>query len=124
MIKKILLILMATSFLTVLVMAATPAQADTATITYDAPTEREDNSPLLPSEIAGFKVYDSDGVLVKQLASDARSFDQITTSVMQSLFITTIDTDGRESSYSQVATIPATIAAPKSVTNIQVTVTP
>lgn len=100
------------------------AFADTATITYDAPTEREDNSPLLPSEISGFKVYDSTGTLVKQLPSDARGFTQATSSVIQSLFITTIDTDGRESGYSQEATIPATIANPKPVMNIQVTVSP
>jgi hypothetical protein len=105
-------------------MFSASAYADTASITYVAPTEREDNTPLAPSEIAGFKVYDSDGALVKQLASDARGFDQTTTSVIQSLFITTIDTDGRESVYSQEATIPATIANPKPVTGITVTVSP
>ena len=98
--------------------------ADTADITYVAPTEREDNTPLLPSEIAGFNVYDSTGTLVKALPSDARGFTQTTTSVIQSLFITTLDIDGRESVYSQEATIPATIANPKPVTGITVTVSP
>ena len=84
-----------------------------ATITFEAPTEREDNTPLTPSEIAGFNVYTSTGEMVKQLAGDARTFDFPASSVTQSLYLTTVDTDGRESVYSQAAVIPKLIADPK-----------
>ena len=109
----------------VLVMAfASMASADTANISFTAPTEREDNTPLAPEEIGGFNVFNEQGELVKQLPGDARSWTEPTTSAPQSRFVTTVDTDGRESVYSQQVTIPAGISDPKPVTGLTVTVTP
>jgi len=108
----------------ILLLLSFGAIADTATITFIAPTEREDKSPLSASEIAGFTVHDSVGVEIMQLLPSVREFTIPTTSVTQSLFITTVDTDGRVSVYSQEATIPATVANPKPPTGITVTVAP
>ena len=99
--------------------------ADTATITFTPPTEREDNTPLSPDEIAGYEVYNSDGVSVKSLPGDATSFTMGTTSAMQSLVVTTKDTDGRESSvYSQIVNVPASVSSPKPPTGFTIVVVP
>ena len=111
------------------------AIADTARVTWQAPTEREDNTPIAPEEIAGFNVFDTQGVEVLEvcdpnparvtcLPSAAREFTIPTTSAIRQLFMTTVDTDERQSVYSQAIVIPATVGNPKPVTGITVTVTP
>ena len=88
------------------------------TITFDAPTEREDNTPLAPSEIQGFNVYDvgNGGSLVTTLPGTAREYTTPATTVDQSFAITTVDTDGRESVFSQIAIIPKLVTPPKAPT--------
>lgn len=108
----------------ILLLLSFTAFADNATVTYDAPTERVDGTPLAPSEIGGFNVYDSQGNVVKQLAGDVRDFQVTSTSALQSLYVTTVDTVGRESAYSAEVIIPAGVPDPKPIMNIQVTVTP
>ena len=114
--------------LTIIFMSAfaccNEANADTATITFTPPTEREDNTPLSPDEIAGYEVYNTDGVSVKSLPGDATSFTMGTTSAMQSLVVTTKDTDGRESVYSQIVNVPASVSNPKPPTGFSIVVVP
>jgi len=111
-------------FLISMAVVSLRAHADTASVSYDAPTEREDNTPLAPSEIAGFNVYDSTGAVIKKLDGSARSFDLTAGSAEQSLYLTTLDTDGRESAFSAAVVIPAGKADPKSPTNYRVSITP
>jgi len=108
-------------FLIVLSGLITPlAFADIGNVTYTPPTQREDNTPLLPSEIAGYKVYDQSGAEVLALPGDATSFTVPANG--QTLFVTTLDTDGRESVFSQPVVIPSGKSNPKSPAGITVTI--
>lgn len=83
------------------------------TVTFQPPTEREDNSQLLPSEIQGYRVYDNSGNLITSLPAGATSFEVAPTSAEQTRYVTTLDTDGRESAYSEAAVVPKLVAKPK-----------
>lgn len=95
--------------------------ADTGNVSYIAPTEREDNTPLLPSEIGGFRVYDNAGNIIMELAAAATSFT--VPAQGQTLYLTCFDTDGRESSFSQAINIPVSETSPKAPTIIEVFIT-
>ena len=88
------------------------ALADTADVTFEAPTEREDNTALLPSEIGAFNVYDNAGVKVMTLTGDTNAFSVPADG--KTLYLTTVDTEGRESAYSEAVTIPLGKTDPKS----------
>lgn len=105
------------------------------TVNIFPPTEREEcieqdadgncikYDPLLPEEIGGFIVYDlgKGPDIVLELPGTARSFDLERTSVDQSIVITAVDTEGRESLFSNTVTVPKLISRPKPPV---VTVTP
>lgn len=97
------------------------ARADS--ITFTPPTEREDGSQLLPSEIGSYNVYDLGNPSTPELTlpGTATSFDLTPGSADRSFVITTKDTDGRESTYSQSFTIPKLTTRPKPPMNIRVT---
>jgi len=106
-----------------LLLLPTLAFADTANISYTAPTERESGAPISLSEIAGYNVY-LDGIPVidlNPLPAIATSFT-LTVTGNQALTMTTLDTDGREG----VMSLPITVnggSAPKPPSSITITIT-
>jgi len=96
----------------VLLLLSGAVLADTGNVSFDPPTEREDNTPLDPAEIAGFRVYDEAGTVIMELLPTQTSFS--VPALGQTLFLTTLDTDGRESVFSQPAVLPMGKANPKS----------
>lgn len=85
------------------------------------PTEREDNSPLSPAEIAGYKVSRVDGSLLVPELIVTNCVDLPATKVVQQGFVRTVDTDGRESLPSTTFRIEALASPPKPPTGITVT---
>ena len=75
-------------------------------LSWMAPTERDDGSLIALSEIAGYRVYygTTQGNYTDQLDINDGTVDQTTLNNLSSgtyyLVVTTIDTDGRESSFS------------------------
>ena len=91
---------------------STQGSSNNLGISWTAPSEREDVTPISLSEIAGYRVYygTETGVYQNQLAVDG-SVTLATISGLSSgtyyVAVTTIDTEGRESAYSQevIATV-------------------
>ena len=91
------------------------AIAATAQITWTVPTEREDNTELKPSEIKQYKVYygikpgkyDYTVDVPATGAVPEKAEITLPTGSTYYFVVTTVDTDGRESSsYSQMVKIP------------------
>ncbi len=81
------------------------------TLSWVAPAEREDNSALSLSAIAGYKVYYgttqgqySDSVAINDGTAVAYTFTGLPAGTYY-FVVTTIDTDGRESQYSSAVTL-------------------
>ena len=81
------------------------------TLSWVAPAEREDNSALSLSAIAGYKVYYgttqgqySDSVAISDSTAVAYTLTGLPAGTYY-FVVTTIDTEGRESQYSSVVTI-------------------
>lgn len=99
--------------LTLLVLSFS-AVADDVHGTFTPPTTKVDGSELLGSDIAGFNIY-VDGVVIDSMGGaapytlppNATSFTFSTTPGSHVLTMTTIDTDGRESTMSNEITIVA-----------------
>jgi len=99
-------------------------------LTWVAPTQREDGTPLNPSEIAGYRIYygTAPGDYQTQITVNdpyATSFTIGGLAPATYYFVmTTIDTDGRESLYSSeiVMVIQGSGAFPNTVTNIILTI--
>jgi hypothetical protein len=76
------------------------------TLSWVAPAEREDGSPLALSEISGYRIYygTESGVYLGQIYINDGSALQAQLSGIPSgtyfAVVTTVDTDGRESGYS------------------------
>ena len=85
------------------------AIADSGKLDWVAPTEREDGAQLSPSEIGGFRLYNSSGQIGGDIPPNIRTLDITIENVEQTLHMTTYDTDGRESAPSQ----PVIVAAGK-----------
>lgn len=80
--------------------------ADTDTLNWSLPTEREDNTPITVDEIAGVKIYYGDDCknLTDETALIAPPDTSITleASLKSRCYVATaIDTDGRESAFSK-----------------------
>lgn len=79
-------------------------------LSWVAPFEREDNNPISPSEIAGYKIYygTTKGNYTKSINVNDGTIDNYTVKNLTGgtyyFVITTRDTDGRESRYSSVVT--------------------
>ena len=110
--KKIFLVLMLFLPLTVLSLS----------LDWQTPTQREDNSALALSEISGFAVYCgvnhgeyTDKTFVSGATLPTTTFNDLTLpSGTHYCVVTTLDTDGRESSHSNMVTINVNgKAAPK-----------
>ncbi|NOQ88440.1 MAG: hypothetical protein GQ550_05895, partial [Gammaproteobacteria bacterium] len=75
-------------------------------LSWVAPVEREDNAPISPSEIAGFKIYYgsaqgqySNSVTIDDGSATDYTFQNFTAGTYY-FVITTLDTEGRESPFS------------------------
>ena len=106
--------------LVALIAASFTAVAEQHEVSWTAPDQREDNSPLTPAEIAGFNVLNAlDGTpFVLAVPGSATSVIYDFPFGQHKVVVTATDTDGRESVYSQIITIDAA-ASPKAVTNLQ-----
>ena len=101
----------------------------TVTLTWDIPTTRTDGTPLGPDEIASIDVFDdlSDGNGPQKIGSVTGAGTTFTTPTLSvgshsfTLFVN--DTTGHKSAASAPTpvTVPATLASPNPVTNVQFT---
>jgi len=103
-----------------------PLLARDLLITWTAPTQREDNTPLLLSEIGKFNIYYGtvSGDYQDTIAVDlnfATSYEIINPPKEDLYFVlTTVDTDGRESVYSTEVFFEFIEGIPESVENIRI----
>lgn len=85
----------------VLALAASLAHADTLTVTWVQPTQREDGSPLLASEIANYRmVWTVAGVVQADKTVPTGTSYVLDTGALSGkicLRLATVDTDGVES---------------------------
>jgi hypothetical protein len=94
---------------TALSLLAFSAFADTATLSWTAPTQREDNTPLTLAELREFRIYwgpdntFTNTVVVSDPTLTTYVIDGLTAGLW-SFRMTAVDTDGLESGYSAVAT--------------------
>ena len=87
----------------------TGSAASQALMTWVAPSEREDGTPISMTEIAGYRVYYSDaqGSYQSQFEIndpydvDVSSVDLKLASGTHYVVVTTVDTNGRESAFSK-----------------------
>lgn len=91
--------------------SSTPTTGDLdINLSWIAPFEREDNNPISPAEIAGYKIYygTAQGNYTKSISINNGSTDNFTVENLASgtyyFVITTRDTEGRESGYSPIVT--------------------
>lgn len=85
--------------------APAPVSYSDVNLSWVAPSEREDNSGLSLSEIAGYKIYygTSKGTYPIEISVNDRTMDARTLNLAQGTYyfvMTTLDMDGRESKYS------------------------
>lgn len=83
-----------------------PTFGSQATLSWAAPSQREDNQPISLSEIAGYKIYYgtsrrnySNNILIEDGDVDSYTVQNLESGTYY-FALTTIDTDGRESQYS------------------------
>jgi len=76
-------------------------------LSWVAPAEREDNSPISLSEIAGFKVYYGttqglypNSVIINDGSAVGHTFTSLPMKGIYYFSVTTLDTEGRESQHS------------------------
>ena len=98
--KKFLLLL--------LLLVSFNVNALTVNLSWVPPVEREDNTPITEAEIAGYNVYYTDTVSGDYINSvfvaggSTRSHVlQMSGAIQYFIVVTTVDTEGRESQYSQ-----------------------
>jgi hypothetical protein len=77
-----------------------------ASLTWAAPSEREDNTPISLSEIAGYRIYygTAPGDYQYEIEINDAYNDVVDISLLQGTYyavITTVDVDGRESVFSE-----------------------
>ncbi|PCJ85769.1 MAG: hypothetical protein COA54_10225 [Thiotrichaceae bacterium] len=82
--------------------------SDAKIFSWTAPVAREDESPIAMSEIAGYRIYFgtetgnySQSIEVDDAYIDVITLDALNTAGTYYIVITTVDTDGRESTYSE-----------------------
>lgn len=90
---------------------AIPVAAD-RTLTWVAPTEREDNTPLQLSDIAGFRIYYgtaqgeyTDTVDINDRTAEQAEVPSLTAGITYYIVVTAIDIQGRESDFSNEVTL-------------------
>lgn len=103
-------------FLTLLLLTF-PAFADTVNGSFNHPIQREDGSTLTAAEIANFNLY-VNGVNTQSIPGTDNVFSIDLGPGSYDLNMTTVDTDGRESVYSNTLTqvIPALPNPPSGIT--------
>ena len=87
-----------------------PVTGQNIALSWVAPVEREDGSPISMTEIAGYRVYygTSQGNYTNEVDVAGANTMQVTLSSLETgtyyIVVTTYDMDGRESAFSQVIT--------------------
>ena len=120
--KKVLLALS----LTIIFMSAVAYcnEAIAATFTWTNPTAREDGTPLQPGEIAGYRIYwGQDGDYQNTIIVEGMRTAHIEALPVgtHTAVITVVDSDGRESLYSNevLVDIPKSLISP--IINFKIT---
>jgi len=96
--------------------------ADTMPVSWTPPTERSDGSALTPPEIANYRVFDNDVALPDLVPGDATSVTLTLPPGDHRIYLTTIDTFGRESVPSEEKFVPG--GAPNPPSQILIIVLP
>ena len=104
-----------------LTVFAINAFADTVNGQFTPPTEREDNTPLTAAEIGAYRLY-IDGVETQQIPPTENTFTIELSPGTYDINLTTVDTDGRESVFSETIT-QVILASPKPPTGTVITIT-
>lgn len=82
----------------------------TVTVSWTAPQTRADGTPMVLSEIGGYRVYygTQTGIYTDEVDIDDGTAEQVTVETGSGDYffvVTTVDTEGRESEFSQEITI-------------------
>ncbi len=106
--NKLLLTIILSQFLMTCAYGMSPPPPPTLKIencayTWTAPTEREDGSRLLPSEIKGYQPYLDGNKYYTQTASMETSISFVRPSCPKCFQVTTFDSNGIESEFSLCA---------------------
>jgi hypothetical protein len=103
----------------------------TATLNWTAPTTRTDGTPLSPSEIASFNIFDAIGIETSnQIGTVAGNITTFTTGSLvtgtHNFTVVVVDTTGHMSAASNVASVmvPVVLAAPSAITDLTAVITP
>ena len=88
-------------------------------LTWTEPDQREDNSVLLRADISHFIVRNAGdaSIVVPNIAGTLNEFIHDFPTGTHNVVMTTVDTDGRESVFSQIVTINSA-TSPKGVMNL------
>jgi len=96
--------------------------ADTMPVSWTPPTERTDGTALAPEEIDHYKVYVNDAVLPDVVPGTDTSVTLTLPPGDQRIKLTTVDTFGRESGFSNEKFVPG--SAPNAPSQILIIVLP
>lgn len=99
--------------------------ADTGQINCTAPTQREDGTALAATELSHFNAYLTNGTpknYVDTVESETCTFTIPLLPVARDAVVTAVDTDGRESLFSKVVSLPAGKALPNAPSSITITI--
>lgn len=107
--------------LALLLLSAGSVVADTVNGQFTPPTEREDNTPLTAAEIGAYRLY-IDGVDTQQIPPTENTFTVELSPGTYDINLTTVDTDGRESVFSETIT-QTILSKPKPPTGTVITIT-
>ena len=91
-----------------------------------APTERQENTALPVEEIGGFRVYHNDGRLIQDVTDNSAIsvIIDLPTGLVYDIVVTTYDTEGRESIYSEAVNVALDHFPPKQMAKPTATVLP
>lgn len=110
---------MKNTLLALLLLLPTAALADTVQLNWLAPTEREDNTPLLPEEIAAYEVRVNGINRLTVPGTNTGVLFDITDPGLHNITIITVDTEGRHSIEATAVTYNV-VANPKQATGLTI----
>lgn len=107
--------------LTILLLLATSVSADTLQLNWLHPTEREDNTPLLPEEISGYQVV-INGEVTQVVNGTLNSvIFELTDPNIYNVTVRTVDTESRISVDAlPMVTYEVFVKNPKPVTGLSI----
>ena len=107
-------------WITIALLAASPAIADTLLISWEAPTARTDGTLLSPQEIGGFELW-VDDVLAQSLPSDQTQVEVEALPGERCVKMLTQDTEGRRGPFSPIVCKEAKASPGQMIITIELT---